>query len=30
VNVGGKPVEVCCNDCAQALNEAGVAALAEA
>jgi hypothetical protein len=24
VNVGGKAVEVCCQDCAIALNEAGV------
>ncbi|MDB5494784.1 MAG: hypothetical protein JWP86_2121 [Phenylobacterium sp.] len=23
VNVGGRPVEVCCRDCAIALNEAG-------
>jgi hypothetical protein len=29
VNVGGKAVEVCCHDCALALNEAGAAALPE-
>jgi hypothetical protein len=30
VKVGGKAVEVCCQDCAVALNEAGAGALPEA
>jgi hypothetical protein len=30
VNVGGKAVEVCCEDCAIALNEAGATDPAEA
>lgn len=29
VNINGKPVEVCCNECALALNEAGATALPE-
>lgn len=29
VNIGGNPVEVCCQDCAIALNEAGAADPAE-
>jgi hypothetical protein len=30
VNVGGKAVEVCCQDCALALNEAGAGVLPQA
>lgn len=30
VNIGGKPVEVCCQNCAIALNEAGAAEPTEA
>ena len=30
VNIGGKSVEVCCQECATALNEAGAAEPAEA
>jgi len=30
VNVGGKPVEVCCAECARALNEAAAVTLPEA
>jgi len=28
VNIGGKAVEVCCAECAEALGEAGVATIA--
>jgi hypothetical protein len=30
VNIGGKPVEVCCQNCAIALNETGAAEPTEA